>query len=71
MKLFDNHGGIYRLRKKFNKDSGEIKPLGVHRNMIISNQQCVYFFVDPDLRMEIILRKEKATESWGIDFKID
>ena len=42
--------------------------------MIISNQQCVYFFVDPDLRMEIILRKERATErggEGGIDFKID
>ena len=71
MKLFGNHGGIYRFRRKFKKDSGEIKPLGVHRNMIISNQQCVYFFVDPDLRMEIILRKERATESGGIDFKID
>ena len=33
LKLFHNHGGIYRFRKKFKKDSGEINPLGVHRNM--------------------------------------
>ena len=41
LKLFDNHGEIYRFRRKFNKDSGEIKPLGVHRNMIIGNWQYV------------------------------
>ena len=33
LKLFRNHGGIYRFRKKFKKVSGEINPLGVHRNM--------------------------------------
>ena len=33
LKLFCNHGGIYRFRKKFKKDSGEINTLGVHRNM--------------------------------------
>ena len=33
LKLFHNHGGIYRFRKKFKKDSGEINPLGVHGNM--------------------------------------
>ena len=32
LKIFCNHGGIYRLRKKFKKDSGEINLLGVHRN---------------------------------------
>ena len=30
LKLFHNHGGIYRFRKKFKKDSGEINPLRVH-----------------------------------------
>ena len=30
----------------------------------------VYYFVDPDLRVEIIFRKEKAAESGGIDFEI-
>ena len=30
----------------------------------------VYYFADPDLRVEIILRKEKMTESGGIDFEI-
>ena len=29
----------------------------------------VYYFVDPDLRVEIIFRKERAAES-GIDFEI-
>ena len=38
MKLFCNHGGIYRFRKKFKKDSGEINPLSVHRN---SAKECV------------------------------
>ena len=33
LKLFHNHGGIYRFRKKFKKDSGEVNPLGAHRNM--------------------------------------
>ena len=33
LKLFHNHGGIYRFRKKFKKDSGEINPLWVHGNM--------------------------------------
>ena len=33
LKLYSNHGGIYRFMKKFKKDSGGIDPLGVHRNM--------------------------------------
>ena len=33
LKLFHNHGGLYRLSQKFKKDSGEIDPLGVHRIM--------------------------------------
>ena len=70
LKLFRNHGGIYRFRRKFKKDSGEIKPLGVHRNMTIGNLQFVYCFVDPDLRVEIIFRKERTAESGGIDFEI-
>ena len=27
----------------------------------------VYYFVDPDLRVEIIFRKERTAESGGID----
>ena len=52
-------------------DAGEIKPSGVHRNMIIGNWQyiCLYF-VNPDLRVEIIFRKERTAESGGIDFEI-
>ena len=30
----------------------------------------VYYFVDPDLRGEIIFTKETTTGSWGIDFEI-
>ena len=30
----------------------------------------VYCFVDPDLRVEIIFRKERTAESGGIDFEI-
>ena len=30
----------------------------------------VYCFVDLDLRVEIILRKERTAESGGIDFEI-
>ena len=41
LKLFSNHGVIYRFRRKFQKDSEEIKLLGVHRNMIIDNWQYV------------------------------
>ena len=31
----------------------------------------VYSFGDADLRVEIILRKERTTESEGIDFEIE
>ena len=30
----------------------------------------VYYFVDPDLRVETIFRKERTAESEGIDFDI-
>ena len=33
LKLFRNHGAIRRFEKKFKKYSGEINPIGVHRNM--------------------------------------
>ena len=33
LKLFCNHGGIYRFMKNFKKDSGKLNPLGVDRNM--------------------------------------
>ena len=71
LKLFSSHGEIYRFRRKFKKGSGEIKPLGVHRNMIISNwQYSFYYFVVPDLSVEIIFRKGRTAEKGGIDFEI-
>ena len=30
----------------------------------------VYYFVNPDLRVEIIFRKERTTENGGINFEI-
>ena len=30
----------------------------------------VYYFVDPDLRVEKIFRKDRTAESGGIDFEI-
>ena len=33
LKPFRNHGKIYRFMKKFKKDSREINPLGIHRNI--------------------------------------
>ena len=39
LKLFRNHSGIHTFRRKLKKDSGEIKPIGVNRNMIIGNWQ--------------------------------
>ena len=30
----------------------------------------VYYFVDPDIRVEIIFRKERTEESGGTDFEI-
>ena len=71
LKLLGNHGGIHRLRRKFKKDSGEIKHLGVHRNMVIGNWQyvCILFcWFWPDLRVEIIFRKERRAESGGGDY---
>ena len=44
LKLFCNHGGIYRFQERF--------------------------WRDPDLRVEIIFRKERAAENGGIDFEI-
>ena len=45
LKLFPKQCEIYRFRRKFKKDSGDIKPLGVDRNMIIDNRQyiCLLF----------------------------
>ena len=37
-------GGIYRFRRKFRKDSGEIKPFGVHRNIIGNWQYICWLF---------------------------
>ena len=44
-KFFHNHGEIYGFRRKFKKESGDIKPLGVHRNMKVDNGQnvCLLF----------------------------
>ena len=33
LKQLCNHGGIYRFQKKIKKYSGEINPLGIHRNI--------------------------------------
>ena len=33
LKLFHNHGGIYRFKKKVKKGSGEINLLRVHKNV--------------------------------------
>ena len=33
LKLFFNHGRIYRFWKKIKKGTGKINPLGFHRNM--------------------------------------
>ena len=30
----------------------------------------VYYFIDPDLRVEIMFRKVRTVESGGIDFEI-
>ena len=68
LKLLGNHGGIHRFRRKFKKDSGEIKHLGVHRNMVIGNWQyvCILFCWSwSSLRVEIIFRKERRAKSGG------
>ena len=41
LKLSRNYGEINRFRRKFKKGTGDIKPLGVQRNMIINNWQYV------------------------------
>ena len=33
LNFFRNQGGIYKFREKLKKDSGEINPLGFHRNI--------------------------------------
>ena len=63
LKLFLNHGGIYRFRKKFKKGSGEINPLGVHRTRVVIDHMFAYDFVDPSLRVEIIFRKARTAET--------
>ena len=37
---------------------------------MVINSIFVYHFVDPDLRVEIIFRKEETTKNGGIDFEI-
>ena len=79
LKLFCNHGGIYRFEKKFNKCSGEINSLGLHEDMrgclleVNSEglgwyRQCVLqsFWREP----ETFFEKEGAVENSGVYFKI-
>ena len=65
LKIFCNHGRIYRFRKK--KYSGEIKCLGVHRNMIIGNRQCVCLLLCQSCQFLEKSREQKVGE---IDFEI-
>ena len=76
LKLFLNHGGIYRFRKKSIKYSGEIKSLGFHKNMRCCIREInykglglggyvFYHFVDLDLRVEIMFKKEGEDKKWG------
>ena len=37
---------------------------------MVIDSMFVYHFVDPDLRVEIIFRKEGTVENGGIDFEI-
>ena len=73
LKFFRNQGGICRFWKKFKKDSGEINPFEVIRNKlwrtrVVIDSMFAYHFVDPDLRVRIIFRKEGTAENGGIDF---
>ena len=72
LKLFRNHGGIYRFGKIFNKDSTESLKLIVkdESGKRQYDSMFVYHFVNPDLKEEIIFTKEKGTENGGIDFEI-
>ena len=80
LKLFQNYGGIYRFEKKIKKYSGEINPLGVHRNMrgrilevnfegleVVIKSIFFYHFVDLDLSIETFLKKG-AIENGPVDF---
>ena len=66
LKLFRNHGAIYKFEKKFKKYSGEMKSIeiweGLSLMLILKEQDgmFVYHFVDPDLRVEIFLEKEET-----------
>ena len=72
--------GLGKNRKKFKKDSGEINSFCFHRNMrvcileincegLVCNRQFVYYFVNSGLRVEIIFRKERTAENWGLILK--
>ena len=80
LKLFRNHGGIYRFEKKSKKHSGRINLLGVHRNIrgcilevnseglgarVVTDDLFVYHFIDSDLRVEIFSEKGGAAENGG------
>ena len=38
--------------------------------MVVIDSMFVYYFVDPDLRVDIFFEKEEAAENGGIDFEI-
>ena len=62
LKLFRNHGRMYMFTRKFKKILNR-KTLGVHSNMIIViDRMFVYYFVNPDLRVEKMFRKERTAE---------
>ena len=37
---------------------------------MVINSTFVYHFVDPDLRIETLFKKDEATENGGVDFEI-
>ena len=38
--------------------------------MVVIDSMFVYYFVDPDLRVDIFLEKGEAAENGGVDFEI-
>ena len=80
LKLFRSHGGIYRFEKKSKKYSGEMNPLGLHRNIRgrilgvnsegLMWESTICLFTNLTWGLRHSSKKMKQQKVVGVDFEI-
>ena len=81
LKIFPNHGGIYRSDRKFNtclERWNTVRFIEIWDNIalrlilgrVVINSMFLYHFVDPDRRVKIF-KNERPTEKGNINFELE